>query len=91
MYTLVRSVYLYVLDTAPCITEPQVVVSITGKKSWLNLCLCVCIARTKNALFASQREKTSLHDVNLLIKSQYFQNMKIMIVDNVNMCNIAFS
>jgi hypothetical protein len=56
-------VYLYVLDTAPCITEPQVVVSITGKKSWLNLCLCVCIAGTKNALFASQRDKTSLHDV----------------------------
>jgi hypothetical protein len=50
--------YISMMETVPLKPDPQMLGCIM-EKSWLNLCLCVIIAGTKNVIVVSQREERS--------------------------------
>jgi hypothetical protein len=56
------TVHFCVLNPVPCTTDPQMVDSIVGEKSWLNLCLCACLTGTKKSAVVFQRKKKFLHN-----------------------------
>jgi hypothetical protein len=86
-------VHFYVLETVPSKTDPQMADCIMGEKKMVEPAFVCLYSRNKEFYSClSEREvymMCSHFPVNTLIKSQYFQNMNLMIAEIVNICNIT--